>query len=122
LRPATKSNGDGRPPARHPHRALLDSGDDRLRPSTRALIESCWRAGGTVFLSPVKSSPDGAGPGAGALLADDGGATYGTTSGGGTHGDGTVFKLTPSASGPVGPRPCCTLSREAATAAFLLPG
>ena len=36
------------------HIALwLDSGDDRLRPSTRALIDDCWRNGGTVFLSAV---------------------------------------------------------------------
>lgn len=36
------------------HIALwLDSGDDRLRPSTRALIDGCWRNGGTIFLSAV---------------------------------------------------------------------
>ena len=31
----------------------LDSGDDRLRASTRALIDDHWRTGGTVFLSAV---------------------------------------------------------------------
>jgi PIN domain nuclease of toxin-antitoxin system len=31
----------------------LDSGNDRLRPSTRALIDGCWRDGGTIFLSAV---------------------------------------------------------------------
>lgn len=31
----------------------LDSGDDRLRPSTRALIDGCWRNGGTIFVSAV---------------------------------------------------------------------
>jgi PIN domain nuclease of toxin-antitoxin system len=31
----------------------LDSGDDRLRPSTRTLIEGCWRSGGTIFISAV---------------------------------------------------------------------
>jgi PIN domain nuclease of toxin-antitoxin system len=36
------------------HIALwLDSGDERLRPSTRALIDECWRNGGTVLLSAV---------------------------------------------------------------------
>ena len=31
----------------------LDSGDDRLRRSTRALIDDCWRNGGTILLSAV---------------------------------------------------------------------
>ena len=36
------------------HIALwLDSGDARLRGSTRALIDGCWRSGGTIFLSAV---------------------------------------------------------------------
>lgn len=36
------------------HIALwLDSGSERLRPSTRALIDGHWRNGGTVFLSAV---------------------------------------------------------------------
>ena len=36
------------------HVALwLDSGDDRLRPSTRGLIDSCWQSGGTIYLSAV---------------------------------------------------------------------
>lgn len=36
------------------HIALwLDSGDARLRPSTRALIDNCWRGGGTIYLSSV---------------------------------------------------------------------
>jgi len=39
------------------HIALwLDSGDDALRPSTRALIDGCWQAGGTVCLSAVSVS------------------------------------------------------------------
>jgi hypothetical protein len=38
------------------HIALwLDSGDDRLRPSTRALIDECWRSGGTIYLSSVSA-------------------------------------------------------------------
>ena len=28
----------------------LDSGDDQLRPSTRALIDGCWQNGGTIHL------------------------------------------------------------------------
>lgn len=36
------------------HIALwLDSGDERLRPATRGLIDNCWRNGGTVFVSAV---------------------------------------------------------------------
>jgi len=36
------------------HVALwLDSGDDRLRPTTRALIDGCWRSGGSIFLSAI---------------------------------------------------------------------
>jgi PIN domain nuclease of toxin-antitoxin system len=36
------------------HIALwLDSGNDRLRPSTRALIDDCWQNGGTIFLSAI---------------------------------------------------------------------
>jgi PIN domain nuclease of toxin-antitoxin system len=31
----------------------LDSGNQRLRPSTRALIDAQWRDGGTIFISAV---------------------------------------------------------------------
>lgn len=31
----------------------LDSGDDRLRPSTRSLIDRSWRGGGTILVSAV---------------------------------------------------------------------
>jgi uncharacterized repeat protein (TIGR03803 family) len=41
---------------------------------------------------------DGASP-VGALIQDNAGALYGTTSGDGAHGGGTVFKLTPPAAG-----------------------
>jgi PIN domain nuclease of toxin-antitoxin system len=38
------------------HIALwLDSGDERLRPSTRNLIDDCWRSGGSIFLSSVSA-------------------------------------------------------------------
>jgi PIN domain nuclease of toxin-antitoxin system len=36
------------------HIALwLDSGDDRLRVASRALIEGCWRNGGTILVSAI---------------------------------------------------------------------
>lgn len=36
------------------HIALwLDSGDERLRASTRTLIDGCWQNGGTIFLSAI---------------------------------------------------------------------
>ena len=31
----------------------LDSGEQALRPATRALIDDCWRDGGAIFVSPV---------------------------------------------------------------------
>ena len=31
----------------------LDSGDDRLRKSTRALIDGCWLGGGAICMSAV---------------------------------------------------------------------
>jgi len=38
------------------HIALwLDSGDQRLQPSTRGLIDHCWRDGGTILLSAVSA-------------------------------------------------------------------
>ena len=38
------------------HIALsLDSGDDALRPPTRALIDDCWQNGGTILLSAVSA-------------------------------------------------------------------
>lgn len=38
------------------HIALwLDSGDEHLRPSTRDLIDRCWRNGGTIFFSAVSA-------------------------------------------------------------------
>jgi uncharacterized repeat protein (TIGR03803 family) len=42
--------------------------------------------------------PDGQNPQCG-LIADSSGALYGTTAGGGTAGDGTVYKLTPNGNG-----------------------
>jgi len=38
------------------HIALwLDSGDDRLQPSTRRLVDGCWRDGGAILLSAVSA-------------------------------------------------------------------
>jgi PIN domain nuclease of toxin-antitoxin system len=38
------------------HIALwLDSGSERLRPSTRLLIDACWQNGGSVLLSAVSA-------------------------------------------------------------------
>ena len=38
------------------HIALwLDSGDERLRPSTRVLIDQCWHGGGSLLLSAVSA-------------------------------------------------------------------
>ncbi|MBA3812297.1 MAG: type II toxin-antitoxin system VapC family toxin [Caulobacteraceae bacterium] len=48
------------------HIALwLDSGHEKLRPVTRAVIDDCWRGGGTIFLSAVSAWEI-------ALLVDDG--------------------------------------------------
>jgi PIN domain nuclease of toxin-antitoxin system len=47
-----RSNGDAL--LLDTHIALwLDSGDDRLRSSTRHLIDRCWQSGGTIYLSAV---------------------------------------------------------------------
>lgn len=36
------------------HIALwLDTGDDRLRASTRALVDACWQNGGSILLSAI---------------------------------------------------------------------
>ena len=51
-KPAVRSNGKGL--LLDTHIALwLDSGDDRLRSSTRVLIDDCWRNGGTILLSAI---------------------------------------------------------------------
>jgi uncharacterized repeat protein (TIGR03803 family) len=61
-------------------------------------------ANGTAYSESIvyafKGGTDGANP-SGSLIADMSGAFYGTTSngGGGTYGNGTVFKLTPHQSG-----------------------
>jgi uncharacterized repeat protein (TIGR03803 family) len=62
----------------------------KLTPSGSGYFES--------VLYSFHGGHDGAHPHAG-LIFDKQGALYGTTSGGGYHGAGTVFKLTPSGSG-----------------------
>lgn len=62
----------------------------RLTPSGSGYSES--------ILYSFHGGSDGANPYAG-LIFDKNGALYGTTSGGGYNGAGTVFKLTPSGSG-----------------------
>lgn len=47
-----RSNGDAL--LLDTHIALwLDSGDDRLRSSTRLLVDRCWQSGGTIYLSAI---------------------------------------------------------------------
>jgi uncharacterized repeat protein (TIGR03803 family) len=67
------------------HEASVRSGDDETQ-SVETVLHSF--AGGS----------DGGDPEAG-LIADEQGALYGTTLGGGSSGSGTVFKLTPPAKG-----------------------
>jgi len=50
-------------------------------------------------LYKFKGGSDGSGPDA-ALVFDKAGNLYGTTGGGGTFGNGTVFELTPNSRGP----------------------
>ena len=58
-----------------------------------------WRAASADTFNPIytfclsATCTDGEGPDAG-LLRDNSGNLYGTTTGGGSHGDGVVFKLT----------------------------
>jgi uncharacterized repeat protein (TIGR03803 family) len=62
-----------------------------------AVAPSLARAGETVLYS-FQGGSDGNDPEAG-LIFDKEGALYGTTSGRGSGGNGTVFKLTPPAKG-----------------------
>ncbi len=52
----------------------------------------------SILHSFGESAGDGEGPGVG-LIMDSAGDLYGTTEGGGTHNDGTVFELAPNGSG-----------------------
>jgi len=72
-------------------------------PSIGAPVESHGRlsraqAWSESTLYRFLGSPDGTSP-SGPLVMDASGAVYGTTEKGGTQGDGTVFKLTPSVTG-----------------------
>jgi uncharacterized repeat protein (TIGR03803 family) len=64
-----------------------------------SLTEPCWAAApGQKVLYAFQGGTDGFYPESG-LLLDASGNLYGTTTGGGTLGDGTVFELTPTANG-----------------------
>jgi uncharacterized repeat protein (TIGR03803 family) len=63
-----------------------------------SLAGSALAAPVETVLYSFKDVPDGRGPVAG-LIFDKQGVLYGTTYGGGTAGNGTVFKLTPPAKG-----------------------
>ena len=53
------------------HIALwLDSGDDRLRVASRALIEGCWQNGGTILVSGTTLPPTGCTAVAGAFTGN----------------------------------------------------
>jgi uncharacterized repeat protein (TIGR03803 family) len=54
-----------------------------------------------TILYSFSGGDDGANPGAG-LIFDTSGVLYGTTVGGGAHGAGTVYKLTPDSTSPTG--------------------
>jgi uncharacterized repeat protein (TIGR03803 family) len=93
-----------------PFAALIADEETGALYGTTEVIGTGASGNGTVFkidtihqtLTTIYSfsgSPDGATPGLGALLADDMGALSGTTFGGGTYGNGTVFKLTPPRQG-----------------------
>ncbi len=63
-----------------------------------SLTASAVAAPVETVLYRFQGRPDGVAPSAG-LIADKQGALYGTTTGGGTVNNGTVFKLTPPAKG-----------------------
>jgi uncharacterized repeat protein (TIGR03803 family) len=62
------------------------------------LASSAWAGSRYKVLHAFGKGNDGAGLWA-SLVFDANGNLYGTTSGGGTYGQGTVFKLTPSSNG-----------------------
>ncbi|MGO9518641.1 MAG: choice-of-anchor tandem repeat GloVer-containing protein [Candidatus Korobacteraceae bacterium] len=98
---------------------IFDEGSNGYFPCGNLVVDqsgnvfgTTWQGGGasgysgTVFeLSPAGGSwsfallygwPNGSGGPLGALAMDNGGVLYGTTSGDGAYGAGSVFKLTPS--------------------------
>jgi uncharacterized repeat protein (TIGR03803 family) len=62
-------------------------------PSGSGVVFKLSPSGTETVLYSLKGGSDGSGPAAG-LIADSSGNLYGTTSGGGASGNGTVFKLT----------------------------
>jgi uncharacterized repeat protein (TIGR03803 family) len=95
--------------------------------SVLALATAGWAAPKYTILHAFGAGKDGAGL-FGGLVRDPRGNLYGTTSGGGPYGYGTVFELTPRADGkwrekvlhsfrdndPNGDDPNCTLTMDEA--------
>jgi len=76
----------------------------RLRPLNRA--KTTWKY---AIIHRFNTQNTGTTPEAGVTFGPDG-ALYGTTSGGGTHGAGTIFKLTGSGDGPWSFKPLRSLA------------
>ncbi len=64
-----------------------------------ALTPLAWSRDNETILYSFAGPPDGSFPFEGSLTVDSNGNLYGTTSYGGTYGNGTVFRLTPNAGG-----------------------
>ncbi len=65
-------------------------------PNASAFVKAGWNQ---TVLYDFTNGSDGGSPGYGNLVFDKAGNLYGTTTTGGTYGQGTVFKLTPSSGG-----------------------
>jgi uncharacterized repeat protein (TIGR03803 family) len=103
-------NFGGYPDGSNPIAGLIEDPDGAFYGTTQS-GGGCYGFCGTVYrlarsgsswsetvLYSFQGPPDGRNP-HGALIEDKAGALYGTTSGGGQFDSGTVFKLTPTASG-----------------------
>jgi len=85
----------------------IDGGTGRLdggtvfKLSPRSNGQTDWTETVLYSFCSLPNCSDGKGPLASTLIADERGALYGTTSAGGATGRGTVFKLTPPATGQI---------------------
>jgi uncharacterized repeat protein (TIGR03803 family) len=70
-------------------------GETELGPQPTSVFTLTQSGGSWVYTAIYTFPHNGGGP-AGQLLLDSAGNLYGTTNEGGTHGNGTIFKLTPS--------------------------